>query len=149
MKNIFPGFFLLAFAIFSCNPPAPPEPVHPLPSERQLAWHDLEYYVFVHFNMNTFINMEWGCGDVRTELFYSTDLDTREWTRVCREAGMKGIIFTARHHGGFYLWPSAYTEHSVKNSPWKKGEGDVVKELADVCNEYGLKFEVITPNNRI
>jgi alpha-L-fucosidase len=140
MKYLF--LALIISVIFSCTQTPPPEPVQPLPSERQLAWHELEYYAFVHFNMNTFTNMEWGFGDESPELFNPTELDCRQWARVCKEAGMKGIILTAKHHDGFCLWPSEYTEHSVKNSPWKNGEGDVVQELADACREYGLKFGV-------
>lgn len=131
--------FLLVISI-SCSNVAPPEPVLPIPSERQLAWNDMEYYAFVHFNMNTFSNMEWGFGDEDPKMFHPTELDCRQWARVCKEAGMKGIILTAKHHDGFCLWPTATTEHSVKNSPWKNGEGDVVSELADACEEYGLKL---------
>ncbi|MGC9354114.1 MAG: alpha-L-fucosidase [Mariniphaga sp.] len=134
--------YLIILVISSCAQAPPPDPVHPLPSERQLAWHELEFYAFVHFNMNTFTNMEWGFGDESPELFNPTELDCRQWARVCKEAGMKGIILTAKHHDGFCLWPSEYTEHSVKNSPWKNGEGDVVRELADACKAYGLKFGV-------
>ena len=135
--------FLSFIAFFySCAKIEPPKPLLPLPSDRQLAWHELEFYAFVHFNMNTFTNMEWGFGNESPELFNPTELDCRQWARVCKEAGMKGIIITAKHHDGFCLWPSAYTEHSVKNSPWKNGEGDVVRELADACKEYGLKFGV-------
>lgn len=136
--------FLLVFIVLfsSCEQVPPPEPVLPVPSERQLAWHEMEFYAFVHFNMNTFTNMEWGFGDESPELFNPTELDCRQWARVCKEAGMKGIILTAKHHDGFCLWPSEYTEHSVKNSPWKNGQGDVVRELAEACNEYGLKMGV-------
>jgi len=134
--------FTLIFIVFSCSTTEPPKPVLPLPSERQLKWHELEFYAFVHFNMNTFTNMEWGLGNESPELFNPTELDCRQWARVCKEAGMKGIILTAKHHDGFCLWPSAYTEHSVKNSPWKNGKGDVVLELADACKEYGLKLGI-------
>jgi alpha-L-fucosidase len=141
MKKLF--FFLSTIAlIYSCSTVEPPTPVLPLPSDRQLAWHDLEYYAFVHFNMNTFTNMEWGLGDESPEMFNPTELDCRQWARVCKEAGMKGIILTAKHHDGFCLWPSAYTEHSVKNSPWRNGKGDVVQELADACKEYDLKLGI-------
>ncbi len=141
MNKPFNLFTLIVIAI-SCTNIEPPKPVLPLPTERQLAWHELEYYAFVHFNMNTFTNMEWGFGNESPELFNPTELDCRQWARVCKEAGMKGIILTAKHHDGFCLWPSAYTEHSVKNSPWKNGNGDVVKELADACKEYDLKLGI-------
>lgn len=119
-----------------------PEPYGPVPSERQLAWQDLEYYAFVHFNMNTFTDMEWGYGNESPELFNPTQLDCRQWARIAKKAGMKGIILTAKHHDGFCLWPSEYTEHSVKNSPWKNGQGDVLQELREACDEYGLEMGV-------
>ncbi len=134
-------FFLIVLLITaSCSNVTPPEPVFPVPSERQLAWNDMEFYAFIHFNMNTFSNMEWGFGDEDPDMFNPSELDCRQWARICKEAGMKGIILTAKHHDGFCLWPTATTEHSVKNSSWKNGKGDVVRELADACKEYGLKL---------
>lgn len=132
----------LFLTLSSCDNTPAPEPIDPLPSARQLKWHELEFYAFVHFNMNTFSNMEWGFGDESPELFNPTELDCRQWARICKDAGMKGIILTAKHHDGFCLWPSKYTEHSVKNSPWKDGQGDVVQELAEACKEYGLKLGI-------
>ncbi|MBN2103422.1 alpha-L-fucosidase [bacterium] len=102
----------------------------------------MEYYAFVHFSLNTYTNQSWGYGDEDVNLFNPAALDCRQWARICKEAGMKGIIFTAKHHCGFCLWPSEYTEYSVKNAPWKEGKGDVVRELADACKEYGLKLGI-------
>lgn len=119
-----------------------PEPFGPIPSANQLRWQKMEYYAFIHFSINTYTDMAWGLGNEDPTLFNPTKLDCRQWARICKEAGMKGIIFTAKHHSGFCLWPSKYTEYSMKNSPWKNGKGDVVKEMADACKEYGLKFGV-------
>ena len=114
----------------------------PVPTENQLRWQDMEMYAFIHYSLNTYTDQEWGFGNEAPALFNPSDLDCRQWARVCRQAGMKGIIFTAKHHCGFCMWPSAYTEYSVKNAPWKQGKGDVVRELADACREEGLKFAV-------
>ncbi len=130
--------FLTALLLSGCRP----APVGPLPSENQLRWQDMEMYAFIHYSLNTYTDQEWGFGDEDPALFNPSDLDCRQWARVCRQAGMKGIIFTAKHHCGFCMWPSAYTEYSVKNAPWKEGKGDVVRELAEACREEGLKFAV-------
>ncbi|GGW41020.1 alpha-L-fucosidase [Arenibacter certesii] len=133
---------VLNFCVVNAQNYDGPEPYGPLPTERQLAWHNMEYYGFIHFNMNTFTNMEWGIGSENPAQFNPTQLDARQWAKIIKEAGMKGVIITAKHHDGFCLWPSKYTEHSVKNSPWKNGKGDVLKDLSEACAEYGLKMGV-------
>jgi len=136
---------LLVAILFTCScqeAVVSPEAVEPVPSPRQLSWQDMEFYGFVHFSINTFTDMEWGLGDESPERFYPNELDTRQWVREMANAGMKGVIITAKHHDGFCLWPSKYTEHSVKNSPWKDGNGDVIQELKDACEEYGLKMGI-------
>lgn len=112
----------------------------PVPSADQLRWQDMEMYAFIHYSLNTYTGQEWGFGNESPSLFNPERLDARQWARVCKQAGMRGIIFTAKHHCGFCMWPSAYTEYSVKNSPWRGGKGDVVRELADACREEGLKL---------
>ena len=102
----------------------------------------MEYYAFIHFNMNTFTNKEWGYGDESPSTFNPTSLDTDQWAEVIKNSGMKGIIITAKHHDGFALWPSNYTSHSVKNSPWKNGEGDLIKDLEKSCRKFGLKLGI-------
>ena len=137
MKNI---LSLVIIILYSCNQTY--ETVEPIPSERQKLWQEMEYYAFIHFNMNTFTNMEWGYGDESPTTFNPSELDTDQWARIIKESGMKGIIITAKHHDGFSLWPSKYTEHSVKNSSWKNGKGDLIKDLEKSCKKYDLKLGI-------
>ena len=135
--------FTLLFAFFSFTVLAQKAiPVYPIPSTKQLAWADLEYYGFIHFNMNTFTNVEWGEGKENPSSFNPSALDCNQWARIAKKAGMKGLILTAKHHDGFALYPSKYTTHSVAKSPWKNGKGDVVKELSEACKKYGLKLGI-------
>jgi len=141
MKRLI-SFPVILISLFACAQVAPPEPFGPVPSERQMAWHQLEYYMFIHFTVNTFTDKEWGYGDEDESVFNPSDLDCRQWAKVASDAGMKGILITAKHHDGFCLWPSDYTGHSVKNSPWKDGKGDILRDLRLACEEYGLKMGV-------
>ncbi len=121
---------------------APPDPLHPIPSGNQLAWQEMELNAFIHFTTNTFTDLEWGYGDESPSIFNPTEFDANQWASTLKETGFKGIILTCKHHDGFCLWPSEYTEHSIKNSPYKNGNGDIVKEVSDACKKYGLKFGI-------
>lgn len=141
MKNLIPICFLIAV---SCNTKevTPPSPVGPIPSKAQLAWHNMELNAFIHFTTNTFTGLEWGSGSEKPSIFNPSQANADQWIKTLKEAGFKGAILTCKHHDGFCLWPSKYTDHSVKNSPYKNGKGDIVREVSEACKKYGLKFGV-------
>ncbi|MGQ7867955.1 alpha-L-fucosidase [Sunxiuqinia sp. sy24] len=142
--NLLIGLMLLAISFSGCTQQVPPPPaaVGPTPTARQLEWHKLEQYAFIHFTTNTFTGKEWGFGDESPTVFNPTNLDPEQWAKTIQEAGLKGIILTCKHHDGFCLWPSEYTEHDIANSPYKNGKGNVVEEVYQACKKYGLKFGV-------
>jgi len=138
-------FYLLLTAVLSCTEQPEvraPSIVGPTPSESQLAWHEMETNAFIHFTTNTFTGKEWGYGDESPAIFNPSAFDASQWIAALKEAGFRGVILTCKHHDGFCLWPSKYTEHSVKNSPFKNGQGDVVKEVSEACKKEGLKFGI-------
>lgn len=136
--------FLLPAILMSCSKKEvkAPAAVLPVPSEAQLRWHEMEQNAFIHFTTNTFTGKEWGNGDESPAIFNPTQLDAEQWITTVKDAGFKSVILTCKHHDGFCLWPSQYTAHSVKNSPYKNGKGDVVKEVSEACKKYGLNFGV-------
>ncbi len=138
MKQLF--FYLLFFTCLCSS--AQNSAQVPLPTRQQLSWHEKEYYLFMHFGPNTFTDKEWGEGTEPEDIFNPTELDCRQWARIAKQSGARAIIITAKHHDGFCLWPSKYSKHTVRESKWKDGKGDVLKELSQACKEYGLKFGV-------
>lgn len=142
MKRIYLIASILTIISCTSKETPPPAPLLPLPTESQLAWHEMEMNAFVHFTTNTFTGKEWGYGDESPTIFNPTEYNADQWIRTFKETGFKGVILTCKHHDGFCLWPSKYTEHSVKNSLWKNGTGDVVRDVMRACKKYELKFGV-------
>ncbi len=139
---------LVIFIFAGCGA-RPPQPYGPLPTKAQVEWQQMEMNMFCHFGPNTFTGNEWGDGTEPEDLFAPTDLDCRQWVEVARQAGMKGIILTAKHHDGFCLWPNPNSQHTVAQSQWRNGQGDILQELSEACHEGDLAFGIyISPWDR-
>ena len=139
---------MVTVLLTGCNV-EPPAPYGPCPSEAQLRWQRMEMNMFCHFGPNTFSGREWGEGTEAEDMFNPSQLDCNQWVAVAKAAGMKGIIITAKHHDGFCLWPNPVSNHTVRQSSWREGRGDVLRELSDACRKGGIKFGVyISPWDR-
>jgi alpha-L-fucosidase len=137
-------FTALLVILQSCSSPRvdPPAPIGPLPSKAQLAWHRMEMNAFIHFTINTFTDREWGNGDESPALFNPSSFDVNQWMTVLKETGFRGVILTAKHHDGFCLWPTRYSEHSIVKSPFMNGKGDIVGAVSGAARDNGLKFGI-------
>ena len=147
MKHILIEILIIGILISSCSEKkkvTAPAALLPLPSAAQIEWHEMETNAFIHFTINTFTDKEWGYGDESPSMFNPSETNVEQWVSTLKDTGFKCIILTTKHHDGFCLWPSQFTEHSIKNSPYKQGKGDLVKEVSDACKKHGLKFGVYT-----
>ncbi len=129
----------------SCNnakPATEPAPIQPVPTQAQLDWHDMKMNAFIHFTINTFTDREWGMGSESEKEFDPTAINVDQWISVLKDTGFKGVILTCKHHDGFCLWPSEFTDHDIANSPFMDGKGDIVRLVSDACKKNGLKFGV-------
>ena len=131
---------LAAIGLGCAHAAQPPAPYAPLPTKQQVDWLRMEWYAFVHFGLNTYTNKEWGYGNESPELFNPQQFNAQNIVDTFKDAGMTGMIYTAKHHDGWCSWPTSSTTHSIRKSPWKKGKGDVVKAFAEACKKAGIKF---------
>ena len=148
-KYIYLFFTTVLFFLASNNILVAQEKFGPTPTKQQLAWHEKEFYLFMHFGPNTFTNLEWGKGSEDPNVFNPTAIDCNQWASIAKASGAKGIIITAKHHDGFSLWPSKYSKHTVRESKWMNGKGDVIKMLSEACKKAGIEMGVyISPWDR-
>lgn len=140
MKTYVLSAAIVAATLAACAHIDAPEALMPVPSQKQVAWQQMETYAFIHFGPNTFNNQEWGYGDADPQSFNPKKLDVRQWVTTLKAAGMRGVILTAKHHDGFCLWPTPMTDYNITASPYRKGRGNLVAELSTECKKQDLKF---------
>ncbi|MCR4964169.1 MAG: alpha-L-fucosidase [Bacteroidales bacterium] len=148
MKKTFLSLFIVLFGLM-LTAQKPPKPYGPVPTPAQVEWQKMELNMFCHFGPNTFTGLEWGEGTEAEDIFNPTALDCNQWVTVAKNAGFRGIILTAKHHDGFCLWPNPESDHTVRESTWRNGKGDVLRELSEACRKGNVKFGIyISPWDR-